>query len=275
MPHRKPKRPKRSCAAVTANQPNLSVSDLQERLKRQARELDEARDERAALAEELRRSEAWTAQAQRLSRTGSWVYNATTMRYLYWSEECYRIWGFDPLQGVPSRENMWQRLHPDDRDRVWEELQEAVRQKRDFTGEFRILLPDGTVKYVESTNHHEFSSAGALVEAVVATVDVTERKHAQHEHERLRQLESDLAHMNRLSMMGELAASLAHEITQPIAAVRINASAAMRFLDGNPLDLGEVRKALECLVADADRAGDIIDRIRDQIKKAPPRKGCF
>src|SRR5262249_19814210 len=99
MPHRKPKRPKRSCAAVTASQPNLSVSDLQQRLERQARELDEARDERAALAEELRRSEAWTAQAQRLSRTGSWVYNATTMRFLYWSEECYRIWGFDPMQG--------------------------------------------------------------------------------------------------------------------------------------------------------------------------------
>jgi len=114
MPHRKPKRPKRSCAAVTASQPNLSVSDLQERLKRQARELDEARDERAALAEELRRSEAWTAQAQRLSRTGSWVYNATTMRFLYWSEESYRIWGFDPMQGLPSRENMWQRLHPDE-----------------------------------------------------------------------------------------------------------------------------------------------------------------
>jgi C4-dicarboxylate-specific signal transduction histidine kinase len=81
--------------------------------------------------------------------------------------------------------------------------------------------------------------------------------------------------MNRLTMMGELAASLAHEITQPIATARNNARAAMRFLDRNPPDLGEVREALECLVADADRAGDIIDRIRDHIKKAPPRKGRF
>src|SRR5438876_356786 len=79
--------------------------------------------------------------------------------------------------------------------------------------------------------------------------------------------------MNRLSMMGELAASLVHEITQPIATARNNARAAMRFLDRNPPDLGEVREALECIVADADRAGDIIDRIRDHIKKAPPRKG--
>jgi C4-dicarboxylate-specific signal transduction histidine kinase len=81
--------------------------------------------------------------------------------------------------------------------------------------------------------------------------------------------------MNRLSMMGELAASLVHEITQPIATARNNARAAMRFLDRNPPDLGEVREALECIVADADRAGDIIDRIRDHIKKAPPRKGRF
>ena len=226
--------------------------------------------------EEQRRIEARLAQAQRLSRTGSWVYNATTMRYLYWSDESYRVWGFDPLQGLPSRENMWQRIHPDDRDRVWEEVQEALRQKRDLVAaEFRILLPDGTVKYLEATTHHEFSSLGALVEAVSTHVDVTDRKRAQDEHERLRRLESDLAHMNRLTMMGELAASLAHEITQPIAAARTNARAAMHFLDRHPPDLGEVREALECIVADADRAGDIIDRIRDHIKKAPPRKGRF
>ena len=106
-------------------------------------------------------------------------------------------------------------------------------------------------------------------------VDVTERKRAQEEHERLRQLESDLAHMNRLSMMGELAASLAHEITQPIATARNNARAALNFLDKQPPDLGEVREALGCVVGDADRAGDIIDRIRDHIKKAPPRKDRF
>jgi PAS domain S-box-containing protein len=225
--------------------------------------------------EEQRRGEASLAQAQRLSHTGNWVYNATTMRYLYWSDESYRIWGFDPLQGLPSREDMWQRIHPDDRDRVREEVQEALREKRDFEGEFRIVLPDGTVKYLEATTHHEFSSLGALVEAVSTNVDVTERKRAQDERERLRQLESDLAHMNRLSMMGELTASLAHEITQPIAAARNNAGAAMRFLDRNPPDLGEVQEALECLVADTDRAGDIIDRIRDHIRKAPPRKGRF
>ena len=225
--------------------------------------------------EALRRSEAWLTQAQRLSRTGSWVYNATATLYLYWSDESYRIWGFDPLQGLPSRENMWQRIHPDDRERVWEEVQEALRQKRDFAAEFRIVLPDGTVKHLEATTHHVFSSLGALVEAVSSHVDVTERKRAQEEHERLRQLEADLAHMNRLSMMGELAGSLAHEVKQPIAAARNNASAALNFLDKQPPELGEATEALDCIVNDADRAGDIIDRIRDQIKKAPPQKRRF
>ena len=222
--------------------------------------------------EGLRRGEAWLTQAQRLSHTGNWVYNATTMRYLYWSDESYRIWGFDPLQGLPSRENMWGRIHPDDRDRAWEEVQEALRQKRDFACEFRILLPDGTIKYLEATTHHVFSSGGALVEAVSTHVDVTERKRAQAEHEKLRQLELDLARMNRLSMMGELAASLAHEIAQPIATARNNARASMHFLDRSPPDLSQVGEALACVVDDADRAGDILDRIRDHIKKAPPRK---
>jgi C4-dicarboxylate-specific signal transduction histidine kinase len=93
--------------------------------------------------------------------------------------------------------------------------------------------------------------------------------------ERLRQLEADLAHMNRLSMMGELSASLAHEIKQPIATARNNASAALNFLDKQLPDLGEVREALGCIVGDADRAAAIIDRIRDQIKKVPPQKHRF
>jgi C4-dicarboxylate-specific signal transduction histidine kinase len=91
----------------------------------------------------------------------------------------------------------------------------------------------------------------------------------------IRELETELAHMNRVSMVGELAASLFHEITQPIASARNNARAAVNFLDKQPPDLGEVREALGCVVADADRAGDIVDRIRGHIKKAPPRKDQF
>jgi C4-dicarboxylate-specific signal transduction histidine kinase len=95
------------------------------------------------------------------------------------------------------------------------------------------------------------------------------------ERARLRQLEADLAHINRVSTLGEMAASLAHEITQPFTTARNNASAALNFLDKKPPDLGEVREALDCIVSDADRAGAIIGRIRDHIKKAPPRKDRF
>jgi PAS domain S-box-containing protein len=122
--------------------------------------------ERKRAEEALRRSEAWLAQAQRLSHIGTWVMNGTTRRFLYWSDESYRIWGLDPLQGLPSREDMWGRVHPDDRERVWGEVQEAMREQRDFFAKFRILLPDGTVRYLEANTRHEFSPPGALLEVI-------------------------------------------------------------------------------------------------------------
>jgi C4-dicarboxylate-specific signal transduction histidine kinase len=135
-----------------------------------------------------------------------------------------------------------------------------------YPDKFQILSEDG---------ERVLCRAWRLGEVVGTHIDVTERKRAQEEHERLRQLESDLAHMNRISMMGELAASLAHEIAQPIATARNNAQAVLYFLDKRPPDLGEVREALDCIMSDADRAADTIERIRDHIKKAPARKDRF
>ena len=112
-------------------------------------------------------------------------------------------------------------------------------------------------------------------EGVAFVLDLTERKRAEEEHNRLRHLESELAHVNRLTMMGELAASLAHEILHPIATARNNARAGIRFLELNSPDLNEVREALSCVVRDVDRAKDIVGRMRDHIKKAPPRKEPF
>ena len=114
--------------------------------------------------------------------------------------------------------------------------------------------------------------AGRIVRWYVLMTDIEDRKRALA---RLEQMQSDFAHINRVSMMGELAASLSHEITQPIGSARNNARAAMNFLDRSPPDLGEVREALGCIVGDTDRAGDIVDRIRDHIKKTPPRKEHF
>jgi PAS domain S-box-containing protein len=229
--------------------------------------------ERKKAEEALRRSEAYLAEAQRLSHTGTLAFNATGP--LYWSEESYRIWELDPLQGLPNRETVLQRVHPDDRQRVDVETEEAVGQKRGFAFEFRIVLPDGTAKYLAATGRPLFSTDGELVEMVATHVDVTERKQAEEEHERLRQLESDLAHLNRLGMMGELTASLAHEILHPIATARNNARAAMRFLEMSPPHMADVTEALACIVRDADRGKAIVDRIREHIKKAPPRNDRF
>jgi len=112
-------------------------------------------------------------------------------------------------------------------------------------------------------------------EGLAFVLDLTERKQAEEEHERLRQLESDLAHVNRLSIMGELAASLAHEILHPIATARNNARAGTRFLEMSPPNLAEAKEALGCVVRDVDRAKDIVGRMRDHIKKTPPRREPF
>jgi PAS domain S-box-containing protein len=228
--------------------------------------------ERKKAEEALRRSEAYLTEAQRLSHTGTIVFNAAGP--VYWSQESYEIWDLDPKQGLPALETVLQRIHPEDREASEKQAFEALRQSRKYAGEFRIVLPDGTTKYVESSGHPLLSMDGTP-EMIVTHIDVTERKRAQAEHERLRQLESELAHMNRLSIMGELTASLAHEMLHPIATARNNARSALRFLEMNPIDLAEVREALECVVRDTDRGKDIVSRVREHIKKAPPRKDRF
>jgi PAS domain S-box-containing protein len=228
--------------------------------------------DRKRVEEALRRNEYYLAEAQRLSHTGTIIFNATGP--VYWSEESYRIWGLDPLQGLPNLDTVLQRIHPSDRDAVNKEAFEALRQNTKFVTEFRIILSDGTVKHLESTGHPLRLADGEL-EMIATHIDVTERKHAQAEHERLRQLETELAHVNRVSIMGELAASLAHEILHPVATARNNARAGMRFLEMSPPNLPEVKEALACIVRDADRAKDIVDRMRDHIKKAPPRSEPF
>ena len=227
--------------------------------------------DRKRVEEALRHSEHYLAEAQKLSHTGTIVFGATGP--VYWSEESYRIWGLDPQQGLPDLETALQRIHPEDRSKVSKEVFEALHQKETYTIEFRIIFPDGTVKHLESIGYPLLSADGK--EMIATHIDVTERRRAQAEHERLRQLESDLAHVNRLSIMGELAASLAHEILHPIATARNNARAGMRFLERSPPNLGEVRDALACIVRDADRAKDIVGRMRDHIKKAPPRTDPF
>ena len=228
-------------------------------------------EDRKRAEEAQRRSEAYLSEAQRLSHTGSWA--SKPGGPLYWSEENFRIWGFDPKQGAPDPETVRQRIHPEDRDKAMDSAQKAIRAGTDFAHEFRILLPDGTVRHIHTVGHLVFSASGEVIEVVGTHVDVTERKRAEKEQERLRQLEADLAHVNRVTMLGELASSLAHEINQPIAAAITSAHACLRWLKRDPPDLERARAATMRMEKDGTRAAEIIQRLRAFYKTgAPPER---
>ena len=218
--------------------------------------------------EALRRSEGYLADAQRLTGTGSWAWNVATRQGVYWSQENYRLLGFDPEGGIPSNEAFYQRIHPEDRERVRREVfLERPDEGPHFDVDFRIVLPGGAIKYVHSTGHPVRNISGDLLEYVGTSIDVTERKRADEERERLRQVQADLAHLSRVTTMGELTASLAHEIRQPISAAATNAKTCLRWLLREEPDVAEACEAASRLVKDVTRAADIIGRISSLFKK--------
>jgi PAS domain S-box-containing protein len=222
------------------------------------------------LTHELRRRESYLAEAQRLNHTGSLAYDPHTMVAAYWSRECLRIWGFDPESGPPKTEDILERIHPEDLDRVRACAKNALRSKENFSQEFKIVLPDGTLKHIQSSSHLLLSTNGEPDEVLGTHVDITERKQIEQEHERLRQLEADLAHINRVNMMGELAASISHELAQPIMASTINARASLRWLQHNPPNAAQAREGITKIIEAGTFASEIIDRLRSLYKKAAP-----
>jgi PAS domain S-box-containing protein len=361
--------------------------------------------------ETLRRSEGYLAEAQRLTGIGSWAWNVATRQSVYWSQENYRLLGFDPEGAIPTDEAFYQRVHPEDRDRVRREVfLERPEQGSHFDVDFRIVLPDGAIKYVRSTGHPVFNMSGDLVEYVGTSIDVTERKRVDEERERLlaseraafaeavaaqqrfrdlvnsveaivweanvpsfqfsfiskeaervlgypverwlseptfwkdhvhpedrewalqycqtataekrnhqfehrmiaadgsvvwlrdlvtvvvegdrvtrvrglmvdltnrkqaeealRQARADLAYVSRITTMGELTASLAHEVNQPIAAAVTNANTCLRWLTRDHPDVEEARAAATRIVKDGTRAGEIISRTRLLFEKGTPQ----
>jgi PAS domain S-box-containing protein len=410
---------------------------LRHELDAKVAELSQARNELemkvAERTADLQRSEAYLAEAQTLTHTGSWACNIATREILHSSEEHSRLYGFDPERGIPSFEEMVQRMHPEDRPRVVESAERANSSGKDFEEQFRLLLPDGTTRYVHGVGHPVFNASAASVEFVGILMDVTERRlaealrdgesrilemiardapleetlenlvrvvetqfagllcsvllldddgqHVRHgaapslpkaytkaidglcigpkagscgtamyrrelvvvtdilrdplwepyrgiaepygfracwstpilahsgrtlgsfamyyreprspspaetralemanhlagiaierklareERERLRQAQADLAHINRVTTMGELTASLAHEIRQPISAAVTNAKTCLRWLRRDEPDVAEACEAASRLVKDVTRAADIIARISSLFKK--------
>ena len=358
--------------------------------------------QRKLAQEKLQRSEAYLAEAQKLTHTGSWAWDVRNQRVLYCSDEMFRIFGLDPLQSLPTRKSFRARVHPEDRDWVDKRFERSLREKVDSFDEYRVLLPDGTVRHINSSGHPILDEDGEIIEFIATAVDVTERKRAELERRRLaslveqagdlmaisdlsggtpiyineaglkmvgfdsweearerrgihyifpedrqfvnevlwpavlekgswsgemrfrhfktgdpipilysafriddpetgqpvnvgnvcrditerkraeaearensqryHEMQMELAHANRVATVGQLTASLAHEVIQPIAATITNAETALRFLGRGSSHLTEVQEALTSIVDDGVRAAEVVKRIRALMKKAPPRK---
>jgi PAS domain S-box-containing protein len=334
--------------------------------------------------EDLRRSEAYLAEAQKITHTGSWAYDVATRRVTYSSEEHHRLFGFDPAAGMPGAGDWVRRIHPDDRETAIQTMEQTIRDRRHYELEHRVVHPDGTIKFVHTIGHPDFSPSGDLVEVVGTSTDITERKRADYlrdqvsarlpdlvaiirrdyryqranptyervwripaekvigmhvgdvvgremfdrvvkpnldrcfageevsfaewfdnpggrkywlvtysplrleservdnalavardltdqmlASEKLRDAQSQLAHVNRVATVGQLTASIAHEVNQPIGALVINAHAVLRMLSADPPDLNQARDALGDIVKDGRRASDVIGHIRALVKKTP------
>jgi PAS domain S-box-containing protein len=221
--------------------------------------------ERKQAEDALRRSDAYLTEAQKLSLTGSFGWKVSSGE-LFWSEESFRIFGYDRTTR-PSLELVLQRTHPADIARVRQLIDRASRDGKDWELEHQLLMPDGSIKSARVVARAVRDESGG-VEFVGAIMDVSAAKRAELE---LRQAQAELAHISRVTTLGELTASIAHEVNQPITGVVTNAEAALRWLEAEPPNLDKVREVLGQIVKDGMRAGDVIHRIRALIKKAPPR----
>ena len=221
---------------------------------------DQKRAERA-----LQRSETYLAEAQRLSQTGSFSWRIGSGE-IFWSKETYRIMGVDETV-KPTVGLLLQRVHPEDRKLVQQQLDRAVRGEQDHDYEYRLLMPDGEIKHIHVRAHRQVHEAGEE-ELVGALMDVTATRKAQ---EALQIAQTALAHVTRVSTLGEMSASIAHEVNQPLAAIVTNAESSLRWLSRQPPEIEEVAAAIGQIVNDAHRASTVIRRIREFSKKADPQ----
>jgi len=219
------------------------------------------------LNKKLQQSEAYLSEAQRLSHTGSFGWQAST-GVLVWSEETFRIFEYEPTM-KPTVQMVIQRTHPEDLALIERTIRGAAQDGKGFDCEHRLLMPDGSVKHLHIAAHARGKQSGKF-ELIGSVMDITESKRAQ---EALRQAQAELAHITRITTMGELAASIAHEVNQPLAAIIMNGNGGLRWLAGKSPNLDEAREALQRIIRDGNRAGEIICHIRALFKKTESAKG--
>jgi PAS domain S-box-containing protein len=223
-------------------------------------------EDRKRFESALQRSQAYSAEAQRLSQTGSFAWDIATRDY-FWSDQTYQILGFD-RSVKPSISLVVQRTHPEDRLMMERELDRSAQRAPSHDFEVRLLMPDGQIKHIHLLAHRITYQSGNE-EIVGAVMDTTEARKSQ---ETLQAAQSALAHASRVATLGEISASIAHEVNQPLAAIVANGQACLRFLKRETPNLEDVRGAVEWIVKDGNRAGEVIRRVRGLLKKADTEK---
>jgi PAS domain S-box-containing protein len=217
---------------------------------------------RAELA--LQRSEAFLAHAEVVSETGSFLWRPETGGFR-WSNELYRIFDFEPDTPV-TLERMTTRIHPED---VWvhSDILDRALVGRGLRYDLRLLMTDGTIKHLRFVGRAALEQDSGL-EYIGTVQNVTQLRLAEQALSRVR---SDLAHANRVATIGELAATIAHEVNHPIAATLLNAENARRWLARQPPNLEKAKQSIDRIISDGKRTADIVGRIRNYSKKAPAR----
>jgi PAS domain S-box-containing protein len=225
-------------------------------------------EERRGAAAQVRQSEETLHLALSAAQLGTWDWDIQNDR-ASWSHSASRIFGISDSDRVMTMERFSTFVHPDDRDSVARIIASSIEKCAPFEVEFRIVRPDGALRWVLSKGRPVCDDSGVAVRMIGVKVDVTERKQAEAEAERHRR---ELAHLGRVALVGELSGTLAHELNQPLAAILANARAGQRFLTHDPPDLNQVDEILGAIVDDDRRAGDVIRRLRSLLKKDDGRR---
>jgi len=217
----------------------------------------------ARLADDLRESEARMTLAAEAAGVGVWIWTIASNR-VWGSERWLGLFGFAPDEAL-SFEEVIQRIHPDDREILERGVRGVMADQSHYVGECRVVLPDGTRRWIVLRGRVFQDSHGKPARMMGAATDITDRKQSELE---IGQQRNELAHLSRVNMLGELAGSLAHELNQPLTAILSNAQAAQRFLAHDQADLNEVRDILTDIVSEDKRAGEVIRRLRLLLKKS-------
>jgi len=235
---------------------SASPTQIQQDLIAQVTHIASIAIERALSEAALKRSEAFLAEAEHLTRIGSFAWRIAKNE-ITWSNQLYRIFEFDP-QATVTLELIGTRVHPEDLALLQDMIERASSAANDFQYEHRLLMPDHSIKYLHMIAHGTRNEDGEL-EYIGAVQDVTNRRLSE---EALGKARSELAHVARVMSLGALTASIAHEVNQPLSGIITNASTCMRMLDAEPPNVDGARETAKRTIRDGRRAADVITRLR-------------